>query len=103
MDSGRQVGLKTLVVGFESSQAKAVGQAVSSRGPKWVASVFFWGSGGMEKTYIVYIGQVNQAAIEVKANSEEEAREKGYAKWRREWAHSSVMSIEEQNEQVRSV
>lgn len=48
------------------------------------------------KKYIVYIEQVNQTAVEVTANSPSEAAEKGYAKWRREEAHSRVLSVEEE-------
>jgi hypothetical protein len=54
------------------------------------------------KKYIVYIEQVNQTFVEVAAENEEEAKEKGYAKWRREEAHSRVMSVEECGEQVPS-
>jgi hypothetical protein len=49
---------------------------------------------GMPKKYIVYIEQVNQTFVEVTAQNEEEAREKGKAKWRREWAHAKVRSVE---------
>ena len=47
-----------------------------------------------EKTFRVYIGQVNQTYVEVQAKSESEARDKGYAKWRKEDAHANVMSVE---------
>lgn len=56
----------------------------------------------MPKKYVVYIEQVNQTFVEVTAENEEEARAKGYAKWRREEAHSRVMSVEECGEQVPS-
>ena len=56
----------------------------------------------MPTKYVVYIEQVNQTFVEVTAENEEEAREKGYAKWRREEAHSRVMSVEECGEQVPS-
>jgi len=45
--------------------------------------------------YRVYISQVNQTYVEVSAKNEEDAREKGYRKWRKEYAHSNVMSVEE--------
>lgn len=48
------------------------------------------------KTFRVYVEQVNQTCIEVRARCPSEASEKGYAKWRREEAHSRVMSVEEQ-------
>ena len=35
------------------------------------------------KTYRVYISQVNQTYFEVKAENEHEAKEKGYAKWKK--------------------
>jgi hypothetical protein len=49
----------------------------------------------MGKRYIVYIEQVNQTYVEVNAETEAEAKEKGYAKWRREYAHSRVIAAEE--------
>lgn len=49
----------------------------------------------MKKKFIVYIGQVNQSSVEVYAEDESEAREKGYAKWRRENAHTPVTYVEE--------
>ena len=49
----------------------------------------------MSKKYIVYIEQVNQTYVEVTAKNKKEAREKGYVKWRREQAHSQIMSVEE--------
>lgn len=45
--------------------------------------------------YRVYVAQVNQTYVTVTASDKYEAREKGYAKWKREEAHSSVMSVEE--------
>lgn len=56
----------------------------------------------MRRKYIVYIEQVNQTYVEVEAKNEEEAREKGYAKWRREEAHSRVMSVEERGDSCSS-
>ncbi len=41
----------------------------------------------------VYIEQVNQTFVEVSAPNEEAAREKGYRKWRKEDAHSRIMSV----------
>ena len=46
------------------------------------------------KTFRVYVGQVNQTYVHVKAADEADAREKGYAKWRREEAHSHVACVE---------
>lgn len=48
----------------------------------------------MLEKYIVYISQVNQTFVEVTAKNAEEAREKGEKKWRREYAHAEVMSVE---------
>lgn len=45
-------------------------------------------------TYRVWVNQVNQVMVEVRARTEEEAAEKGYAKWRREQAHSTVGYVE---------
>lgn len=47
-------------------------------------------------TYRVWIEQVNQTYVDVEAESEEDAREKGYRKWRREDGHSRVSYIEKQ-------
>lgn len=47
------------------------------------------------KTYRVYVAQVNQSFVYVKAKNKEEARDKGYLKWRREEAHSHVLDVEE--------
>jgi hypothetical protein len=44
-------------------------------------------------TYRVYIAQVNQDYVEVRASSPDEARDKGYQKWRRDVAHSYVTSV----------
>lgn len=49
----------------------------------------------MAKKYLVYVEQVNQACVEVTADNADDARAKGYAKWRREDAHSRVMAVEE--------
>lgn len=47
------------------------------------------------KTFRVFVSQINQTCVEVQAKSADEAREKGYAKWRREYSHSQVCSVEE--------
>ncbi len=47
------------------------------------------------KKFIVHINQVNQTYVVVEAIDREDAREKGYAKWREDYAHSSIMSVEE--------
>lgn len=46
------------------------------------------------QTYRVYVEQVNQTMIRVEARNEAEARELGYAKWRADFAHSRVLSVE---------
>ena len=56
----------------------------------------------MPKKYIVYIRQVNQTCLEVTADNEEQAREKGRAKWRREWAHAEVVSVEKCDDEFQS-
>jgi hypothetical protein len=48
------------------------------------------------KTFRVYIAQVNQSMVVVSAVSRDEAIRKGYAKWRRECSHSSVLSVEQE-------
>lgn len=53
----------------------------------------------MPKRFLVYVEQVDQTYVEVWAKNEAEAREIGYAKWRREEAHSRVMSVEEIGEE----
>ena len=47
-----------------------------------------------KSVYRVWVNQVNQIMVEVRAATEEEAAEKGYAKWRREQAHSQVSYVE---------
>ncbi len=42
----------------------------------------------------VYIGQVNQIYVDVRATDADAAAEKGYRKWRRDDAHSRVLSVE---------
>jgi hypothetical protein len=55
----------------------------------------------MPKKYIVYIQQINQTYVEVTAENEEEAREKGKAKWfGRVWAHAVVMSVEKCDDEI---
>lgn len=46
------------------------------------------------KAFRVYVEQVNQTMIEVHAKDADEARDKGYAKWRRDYAHSRVLDVE---------
>ena len=55
-----------------------------------------------KKKYRVYISQVNRHVIEVVAESEEEASEKGYRKWRRDYAESTVDAVEEIKEEEKS-
>ena len=42
----------------------------------------------------VFMNQVNRQVVTVKAKSEEEAKEKAYRKWRREFAHTSIDAVE---------
>jgi chloramphenicol 3-O-phosphotransferase len=51
------------------------------------------------KSYRVWIHQVNQTYVDVKATDEWSAREKGYEKWRKEEAHSEVSYVEENEEE----
>ena len=46
-----------------------------------------------EKTYRVWFNQINQTYVDVKAKDAEEAKEKAYLKWRREWAHAEVSYV----------
>lgn len=48
------------------------------------------------RKFRVYVEQVNQTYVEVSATDREEAEEKGYRLWRREYAHSRVRAVEEQ-------
>jgi hypothetical protein len=50
---------------------------------------------GLVRQFRVYVEQVNQTCVDVAARSASEARDKGYAKWRREYAHSRVSYVEE--------
>jgi hypothetical protein len=45
------------------------------------------------KPYRVYFDQVNGCVLEVMATDDEDAREKGYRKWRRDEAHTRVSSV----------
>ena len=45
-------------------------------------------------TFRVYVEQINQTMVEVQAHDANEAREKGYAKWRRDHSHSRVSDVE---------
>ena len=47
----------------------------------------------MNKTYRVYVQQVNQTYVEVKARDAQSAAEKGYAKWRSQEARSEVIAV----------
>lgn len=47
------------------------------------------------KKYRVCIQQVNPTYVYVDAIGIEQAREIGYKKWRRQYSHSSVLSVEE--------
>lgn len=49
----------------------------------------------MKNQYIVYIEQVNQTFVDVRAESKEEAREKALAIWRRDYACPRILSVEE--------
>ena len=46
------------------------------------------------REFTVWVEQVNMQRFEVKATDPEDAREKGYRKWRREYAHSRVSCVE---------
>ena len=48
-----------------------------------------------QKKYKVWVEQVNQTCFEVSAKDTAEAEEKGYRKWRKEYGHSRVVSIQE--------
>lgn len=48
-----------------------------------------------QKEFAVWINQVNQTFVIVKAENKEEAKEKAYRKWRREEAHSTISYVEE--------
>ena len=47
-----------------------------------------------KEIYRVWVNQVNQTYVDVEATSEEDAREKGYRKWRSDEGHSSVSCVE---------
>ncbi len=47
------------------------------------------------KVFRVWIAQVNQTFVDVKAETADEAREKGYDKWRRSEAHSHAIDVVE--------
>jgi len=48
------------------------------------------------ETYRVWVSQVNATYLDVKASDEEDAKEKGYRKWKREYAGSHVSAVEKQ-------
>lgn len=54
-----------------------------------------------QKTFRVWIEQVNQTYVDVKACNKDEAHEKGYRKWRRDKAHSYVGDVKEIDEDGR--
>ncbi len=49
------------------------------------------------KTFRVYVDQVNQTFVDVKAKDAYEAAEKGYLKWRKDCAHSEVSGVTAEN------
>lgn len=49
-----------------------------------------------QENYKVWIEQVNQTCIEVKAINEEDAKNKAYRKWRKDEANSIVLCLEKQ-------
>ncbi len=48
-----------------------------------------------QKTYRVWIAQVNQTYVDVKAVDEDDAKAKGYRAWRNELGHSHVTYVAE--------
>ena len=44
--------------------------------------------------YDVFFNQVNRQVITIKAESEEEAREKASRKWRKDYAHSTIVAVQ---------
>ncbi len=46
------------------------------------------------QTWRVYVAKVNETMIEVQAYDADEAKHKGYTKWRRDYAHSRVFDVE---------
>ena len=46
------------------------------------------------KVYRVWIEQVNQTYVDVRALDEDDASERGYRKWRRECAGARVLGVE---------
>lgn len=49
-------------------------------------------------TYRVWIEQVNQVYVDVKATDTEDARPKAYRKWRRTCAHSRISEVQKLEE-----
>lgn len=45
-------------------------------------------------TYRVWVEQVNQTYLDVKAKNPRDAEEKGYREWRRECGHSRVTDVQ---------
>jgi hypothetical protein len=52
----------------------------------------------IKHTYKVWVEQVNQTCVEVKAFDEDEAKEKAYKEWRKSYAHSIVSYVEKQGD-----
>lgn len=52
----------------------------------------------IKHTYKVWVDQVNQTFVEVKAFNEDEAKRKAYKKWREEYAHSNINYVEKQGD-----
>ena len=50
------------------------------------------------KKYRVWVEQVNQVSVVVTAKDEEEAKAKGYRKWKREEAYSYANYVEEEKD-----
>jgi hypothetical protein len=51
------------------------------------------------KKFKVWVEQVNACSFDVVAKDEQEAKEKGYRKWRKEYARSYVTSVEPQDKE----
>ena len=47
------------------------------------------------RQYRVWLGQVNQSSVIIRAASADEAMAKGYRKWRRDIAHTYVTATQE--------
>lgn len=49
---------------------------------------------GKATLYRVYVAQVNQTYVDVRAVDVDDAHEKAYRKWRRDYAHATILSVE---------